>query len=1181
MRCSACHHDNPPRARFCTGCGARLGAVCTGCSAELPAGARFCPECGRAVEAAPAPAERPRSAEVYTPRHLADKILTSHAVTQGERKAVTVLFCDLVGSTALAERLGPDLMHDLLSRFFELALAEVHRYEGTVNQFLGDGFMALFGAPIAHEDHARRAALAALGVARAVTDRPLPLESGEPVTLRVRMGLNTGLVVVGAIGDNLRMDYSAVGDTTHLAARLQQAAAPGAILLSEATARLIEHQVALEPAGTLELRGLASPVTAFHLVGSEAPSSLLGASDRWTRSRFVGRDREIATLGELFVQVEQGRGRVAGVVGEPGLGKSRLLLELRRAVGARARFLEGRCLSYGAAVPYLPILDLVRGACGIADVDPPERAADKVRATLDALGGEGRDRAPYLLHLLGLKEESDQDRLRELDGDVLVARTLDALRQLWLRMSRVLPLVLLVEDLHWIDAASEASLASLVESLGGARALVVATYRPGYRPPWMDRSYATQISLGPLRRDESLDILRVLLPDLGSDDPLAALVLDRAEGNPFFLEELSHVVGDRAAGGLAVPDSVQGVLAARIDRLTERAKHVLLTASVLGREMTERLLRAVVDDPGRVDAALAELGRLELLHEKSEGDERAWVFKHALTQEVAHSMLVAGRRRALHRRAAVALAALYPERAGELHPLLAHHYLAAEAWAEAAEHARRAAEAAHRAWANREALARYDQAVLAAARAGLPAAARCVVLQARADVHATLGSFEPARADLEAALALAEQDGDAAAQGHLLTDLGARWGGHKDYARGLELTRRAVTVLAPAGASRALAGARAQLGVMLLNLVRMTESRRELEAALALYRELDDAPGQGRALEILAMNLWLSGHVGAAVAAVEEALPKLAAAGERRGEITALVGLGAARAWGDKMSSGRPSLERALAIALVLEARSDEAFVRCCVADFGMEAGAYGAAFRESSTALAIARELGHLEWTVYALDVLGRVHAECGAWAEARVLHEEELGLARQLGAALWIADALGNVGNDLLEAGDLDGARGYLEEAVQVAGECAEKAVHPLARLGDLAILAGRPRDALEASARLRATAGEYRVFAIQAKRIEAEAWALLGRLDDAEAALVEVIREAERAEATPTRWRAELALAELLLSRGDQLGAREAAARALALLEPVMTQLPPTLSGALAASRLMRRIQRVATD
>jgi tetratricopeptide (TPR) repeat protein len=354
-----------------------------------------------------------------------------------------------------------------------------------------------------------------------------------------------------------------------------------------------------------------------------------------------------------------------------------------------------------------------------------------------------------------------------------------------------------------------------------------------------------------------------------------------------------------------------------------------------------------------------------------------------------------------------------------------------------------------------------------------------------------------------------------------------------------------------------------------LNLVQMTESRRELEAALALFRELDDAPGQGRALEMLAMNLWLSGHVGSAVAAVEEALPKLAAAGERRGEITALVGLGAARAWGDKMSSGRPSLERALAIALVLEARSDEAFVRCCVADFGMEAGAYGAAFRESSTALAIARELGHLEWTVYALDVLGRVHAECGAWAEARVLHEEELGLARQLGAALWIADALGNVGNDLLEAGDLDGARGYLEEAVQVAGECAEKAVHPLARLGDLAILAGRPQDALEASVRLRATAGEYRVFAIQAKRI------------DAEAALVDVIREAERAEATPTRLRAELALADVLLSRGDQVRAREAAARALALLEPVMAELPLALSGALAASRLMRRTQRLVAD
>jgi class 3 adenylate cyclase len=287
MRCGSCQQDHPAGARFCSACGTRLAAACAACGVDLPEGARFCPACGRALEPLPGPPAAGRAPETYTPRHLAERILTSRAALQGERKPVTVLFCDLVGSTALAARLGPDAMHALLNRFFETALAEIHRYEGTVNQFLGDGFMALFGAPLAHEDHARRAALAALGVARAM-ERPLVLDSGDQVTLTVRMGLNTGLVVVGAIGDNLRMDYTAVGDCTHVAARLQQAAAPGAIVVSQPTAHLIDSHVALEPLGSLELRGLIGPVAAYRLTGAAAPASATG---RRPHSRFVGRER--------------------------------------------------------------------------------------------------------------------------------------------------------------------------------------------------------------------------------------------------------------------------------------------------------------------------------------------------------------------------------------------------------------------------------------------------------------------------------------------------------------------------------------------------------------------------------------------------------------------------------------------------------------------------------------------------------------------------------------------------------------------------------------------------------------------------------------------------------------------------------------------------------------------------
>jgi class 3 adenylate cyclase/tetratricopeptide (TPR) repeat protein len=1153
MQCRSCQQDNAAAARFCSACGTRLAAACAACGAELPEGARFCPACGRAIAPVPIPAAAGHAPDAYTPRHLAERILTSRAALQGERKPVTVLFCDLVGSTALAERLGPDAMHALLNRFFETALAEIHRYEGTVNQFLGDGFMALFGAPLAHEDHARRAALAALGVARAM-EHPLVLDSGAQVTLTVRMGLNTGLVVVGAIGDNLRMDYTAVGDCTHLAARLQQSAAPGAIVVSQATARLIEGHVALEPLGPLELRGLSGPVTAYRLTGAARPSASPDAAAR-TRSPFVGRERQAATLRALFAEAAQGQGRVAGIVGEPGLGKSRLLLETRRDIGDRATWLEGRCLSYGSTIPYLPVLDLLRGACGIAETATPELAADRVRATLADLGLDPAERAPHLLHLLGLKEP-DQ-RVLALGGDVLVARTLDTLRQLWLRASRRRPLVLLVEDLHWIDPASETCLAGLAEGLVGAAVLLVTTYRPGYRPSWIDRSYATQIALAPLGRDDSLRVVRSLLPEVAADDTLVRMILDKAEGNPFFLEELVHAVSEAGAGPVRVPDSVQGVLAARIDRLPETAKRALQTASVLAREFPERQLRAICDEPDRLEADLRDLTRLEFLHERSETDERTYVFKHALTQDVAHTTLVAPRRRALHRRAADALAALYPDRVADMAPVLTHHYLEAEAWAEAALHARRAAGMAAGAWANTEALARYDQAVMAGERAGLPAAERRALLEARAAVHGVLGQFEPARADLEAALALAE--GDSIARGRILAALGALWGGHRDYAQGLALTRRAVELLERTGDRRALADARAQLGVMLLNVVQMTASRRELEAALALFEQLDDVPGQGRTLEMLGMNVQLSGDLERADAILERALPLLRASGDRRAEVSALASGSATRAFRFGLPAALQGLHQALELARSLEARGDEAFVRGLSAELQICFGAFAAAWDSASSGLAIARELGHLEWTAYGLGMLGRLHAECGDVTGARALHEEELALSRRLGAHIWIADALANLGRDLVCAGELDGGRRHLTEAIEVAGECLEKVIFPQLHLGDCALRAGRPDDALAAVDRFRARCGQYTALLVEARRLEAEARLAQGQTGPAMAALREVIGDAETLGYWPARWRAGLGLADALRVEQRLDESRREAGQVLATLQDVLCELP----------------------
>ena len=343
-----------------------------------------------------------------------------------------MLFCDLVGSTALAERLGAEGMHVLVNAFFEAALAEVHRYEGTVNQFLGDGFMALFGAPLAHEDHARRAALAALGVARVLRDRPVAVAPGTEITLTVRMGLHTGFVVVGAIGDNLRMDYTAVGDTTHLAARLQQLAEPGAILASEATWRLVEGYVRGERVGPVQVRGRSEPVVVVRLLGVGSRRSPLEGLGRHGLSQFVGRDRELEALLDLFAAVEEGRGQAVGIVGEPGVGKSRLLLEFRhRLAGRRVTYLQGRCLSYGAAIPYVPVADIVRASCGLADTDSPEAIAEKLRVGLQGVGLDPVEGTPYLVRLLGSRDAGGP--LGALGPEVIKARTFEALRQMCVR----------------------------------------------------------------------------------------------------------------------------------------------------------------------------------------------------------------------------------------------------------------------------------------------------------------------------------------------------------------------------------------------------------------------------------------------------------------------------------------------------------------------------------------------------------------------------------------------------------------------------------------------------------------------------------------------------------------------------------------------------------------------------
>ena len=623
-----------------------VGGTCDDCGATLPQYSKFCPECGKAVENTPAPS-------TYTPAHLSERILAIRSAIEGERKQVSVLFCDIVRSPELAAQAGPEEYHRVVDRFFALALAEVHRYEGTVNQFLGDGFMALFGAPIAHEDHARRAALAALALK-------------ERAEIDVRIGINSGSVIVGAIGDDLRMDYTASGDTTVLAARLHGAAHPGDVLVSTASAAYLRGYFDLQETEPVTVD--ESAVHALRILGRGPRTSPIDEAHQQL-TPFSGRQDELESLQEALRSAAAGKGQVVGLSGDPGLGKSRLAHELRLVADVDTVVLQGRCLPFGTAVPYLPILDLVREACGIAPEDDRDSVAAKIGATLEELRLD-RDSGRYLHYALDVA--SGDDQLVALDPATLKGRTFEAQRNLLLSKA-TRPLLVVIEDAHWIDRTSEEFLTELVDELPSVPALLLATYRPGYSPPWLGKSYVTQIALRPLSREAGERIVAAILGDL---DDVAARIVGRGEGNPFFLEELARAARQEIGSGSdgSVPTTVQDVLAARIDGLDAGDKSAIRVASVLGREFSLDLIESVWDGDGALLPALDELKRREFLHERRGGTERTFVFKHALTRDVAYDGLLEERRRSLHARAGAAVERSYADRLHEKYELLAFHY---------------------------------------------------------------------------------------------------------------------------------------------------------------------------------------------------------------------------------------------------------------------------------------------------------------------------------------------------------------------------------------------------------------------------------------------------------------------------------------------------------------------------
>ena len=1015
MKCPRCQHENPPQAKFCLECGARQALTCSKCRAELPGSAKFCLECGESV----GPQIQTRSPDSYTPKHLAEKILTSKGALEGERKQVTVLFADLKGSMELLADRDPEEARKLLDPVLEHMMEAVHRYEGTVNQVMGDGIMALFGAPLAHEDHAVRACYAALRMQESVGRYAEGIRRSKGVPIRIRVGLNSGEVVVRSIGSDLHMDYTAVGQTTHLAARMEQMADPGAIVITTATLHLVEGYVEVKSIGPVPVKGLPDPVEIYEVTGAGQARSRLQAGARRGLTRFVGRNAELEQLRHALDFADAGRGQVVALVGEAGVGKSRVVHEFTHSHRLHGWLvLETASVSYGAATSYLPLIDLLKGYFQIHDRDDLRRIREKVIGKLLALDESLKATLPALLALFDAPV--DDTGWQGLDPGQRRQRTLEALKGLLLREAREQPLVLVFEDLHWIDAETQALLDGLVDSLSSARLLLLVNYRPEYQHPWGGKTYYGQVRLDALPAESAGELLDGLLGDDPGLAPLKQLLVKR--GNPFFLEEtVRTLVETKALAGergryrltqpvqaLQVPPSVQAMLAARIDRLPMEDKRLLQTASVIGKAVPFALLQTIADLPDEaLRGGLDRLRAAEFLYETRLFPDLEYSFTHALTHEVTYGSLLQERRRELHARIVEAIETLHRDRLGEQIERLAHHALRGELWNHAVTYLRQAGRRSMARALYREAADHFEQALDA------------------------LRYFPEARETIELGIDLRFDFRSA------LFPLG-------DSERMLRLVREADTLAAGLGDQRRLAQASNYMAVQSFFLQRYDEAISFGRRALAIGEQLNDPWIEAPARAYL-------GIVHAGVGDFAQAIP--------------LTQRNVDRLQGDLL------YER-FGQANVISAHSRVTLAVCLA-----ELGQFAEAILHLEEAVRIAEEPVGRYTLTYALRELGFTRLARGDRSGAIAPLARAVEISRTSEFTLLIPGAMGALGHALSLDGRPDEALELLDLAA-VALSSPKFALFPeqhLAYLGAAYLLAGRldaattwARIALEASQR-----------------------------------------------------------------------------------------------------------------
>ena len=725
MKCPSCQSNNPQSAKFCVECGNKFESICPKCGISNSSAFKFCYECGADLKSLKETISVDYSSpHTYTPKFLADKILTTRSSIEGERKLVTVLFADVANYTSIAEKLDPEEIHQMMDGCFKILMDEIHKYEGTINQFTGDGVMALFGAPVAHEDHAQRACHAALSIQKALKVFEEKIKNDFGADFKMRIGLNSGPVVVGSIGDDLRMDYTAVGDTSNLASRIENMAEPGTSLVSGHTHKLAGDFFEFKSLGKVELKGKEALQEAFELIKAGEVVTRIGASVAKGLSRFVGREKSIASLMEAYEKTQSGSGQIVGIVGEAGVGKSRLLLEFKKRLSNdNFIYLEGRCLQYGGSMVYLPVLDILRSYFEFKDGDQSLLIKKKMEKKILQHDEKMKGALPAFHELLSLKvEDQSYQKLQPMQKR---EKAFEAIRDLLVRESLDRPIILVVEDLHWIDKTSEEFLSYLIEWLENCHILLILLYRPEYTHTWGSKSYYAKIGLTQLTSQSSAELIRAILYDCEIEPGLETLILNRSAGTPLYIEELTHSLLENGSiqreqnqcflaiepKDIQIPDTIQGIIAARMDRLEDNTKRTMQVASVIGRDFAFRILQTITGRREELKSYLRNLQGLEFIYEKSLFPELEYIFKHALTQEVAYNSLLHKRKKEIHGKIGKAIEELYSERLEEFYEILAYHFVQAEGWEKAFLYLFKSGEKTRQAYANNEAIAFYTHAI--------------------------------------------------------------------------------------------------------------------------------------------------------------------------------------------------------------------------------------------------------------------------------------------------------------------------------------------------------------------------------------------------------------------------------------------------------------------------------------